>query len=344
MDLRSRAEALRGERVPFVLATVVRASPPTPAKPGDEALVLEDGTVLGFVGGECVHSRLVMQAIACVESGEAVLMRVVPHPGGGTSEPGTVAFHNPCLSGGALEIFLRPVLPPAVLVIHGSAPIARALASLASAIGEAVAPWDGSLPEGTTAVVVASHGRGEEPVLEAAVRAGVPYVGLVASRRRGKAVVAGLDLSDSERERIRTPAGLDLGARTPGEVAVSILAEMVAALQRGDHPGRGQAGGGSQRGDRALTGRASSSSRDGAGAARGQAVDAAVDPVCGMPVEDGEASPYLDHEGARYWFCGTGCRRAFAADRRPFLERQDATGPAPPVGSPEGGTGQSASC
>jgi xanthine dehydrogenase accessory factor len=151
------------------------------------------------------------------------------------------------------------------------------------------------LPADTTAVVVASHGRDEPAVLEAAVRAGVPYIGLVASRRRGEAVMASLDLNPQQQALIRSPAGLDIGARTPGEVALSILAEIVSTRprRRVDQAEKGSPPGSAS----ALT---------------------AVDPVCGMAVVAVDTSLHVDHDGTRYWFCGSGCLQAFTADPSNF--------------------------
>ena len=153
-----------------------------------------------------------------------------------------------------------------------------------------------------SAVVVASHGRDEEDALVAALGASVPYVGLVASRRRGSAVVAGLEVDEDARARVRTPAGLDLGARTPEEVAVSILAEIVQTRPR--VKARGGPGPGSAQ----------------AAEADDASVGTAVDPVCGMSVAMVEASLHYEVKGqsevhgVRYWFCGSGCLRAFADD------------------------------
>ncbi len=134
--LLERVSALRAERQPFVVATVVRAERPTSAKPGDAALVLADGTVDGFVGGECAEASVRAQALATLASGEPVLLRVTPEPA--PDVQGTVTVHNPCLSGGTLEIFLEPSVPPPLLVVHGRAPIAAALAGLAERLGWAV--------------------------------------------------------------------------------------------------------------------------------------------------------------------------------------------------------------
>ncbi|MGH8975761.1 MAG: XdhC family protein [Acidimicrobiia bacterium] len=288
-EVQERAGALRRDRVPFVHARVVRAERPTSAKPGDEALVLADGTVEGFVGGTCAESTIRAQALALLDSGETLVLRITPTEEPGRTDPaGTVTAFNPCLSGGTLEIFLEPVIPAPLVCVHGDTPIARALLALGDPLGYHMVPWDPERGAEAAAVVVASHGREEERILEAALTAGVPYVGLVASRKRGEAVVASLYAETGTRSRVRTPAGLDIGARTPEEVALSILAEIVAIRPRPSA--------------RAL------SPDDGA------SPGTAVDPVCGMTVDMGATALHLDHEGTRHWFCGTGCLRAYADD------------------------------
>lgn len=126
----------------------------------------------------------------------------------------------------------EPVEQPRV-VVHGNTPIARAVLSLAVALGYHAEAYDGAVLAGAAGVVTATHGGpDEEDVLRAAVAAGVPYIGLVAQRSRGEAVVAGLGLDEAAAARIHTPAGLDIGARTPEEVALAILAEMVNVRPR----------------------------------------------------------------------------------------------------------------
>jgi len=306
-DVPATAERLRAERRPFVLATVVRAERPTSAKPGDSAVVLDDGTVVGFVGGECAEASVAAQALAALRSDEPVLLRITPdaEPAGGVAlaEAGAVTVHNPCLSGGRLEIFLEPALPPPALVVHGDAPIARAVRELAAWLGYAAAAWDpdAGLLDDTVAVVAASHGGGEGEVLRAAVRAGVPYVGLVASPRRGAAVLDALELAPDERARIDTPAGVDIAAATPREVALSIMTSVVARRPR--------ASGGDD---------AQPASSPVPPAATAPVAATALDPVCGMAVA-ATGTRHLDHEGTRYWFCGAGCEQAFRADPASFL-------------------------
>ncbi|MEV5891457.1 XdhC family protein [Nonomuraea fuscirosea] len=240
-DLEARVASLRSSRVPYVLATVVRARRPTSAKAGDRALVLSDGTIEGFVGGICATDTVRAQGLRLLRTGDSTLLRITPEAEAAHEEEGLVAVGQPCLSGGTLEIFLEAVLPPVLVRVHGDGPIARALVAVGAALGYTVESA-GPIAAGTTAmplaagttamplaadtaaVLVASHGVGEEPVLREALKRGVPYIGLIASRKRGAAVLARVEGG----ERVHVPAGLDIGARTPGEVAVSVYAEVIA--------------------------------------------------------------------------------------------------------------------
>jgi xanthine dehydrogenase accessory factor len=217
--------------VPFVQATVVRAGKPASVRAGATALVLGDGTIEGFVGGHCAEPSVRLHALHALETGDALLLRIEPGTGDEAAVDGAITVHNPCISGGALEIFLEPHLPKARVHVVGDTPIAIALTELGGSLGyDVVATATGDIDPSIddAAVVDASHGRDEEPALSAALDAGVPYVGLVASRKRGAAVLASLTVSDDDRARVHTPAGLDIGARTPHEIALSILAEIVA--------------------------------------------------------------------------------------------------------------------
>jgi xanthine dehydrogenase accessory factor len=217
--LANRAAALEAERVPYVQAVVVRAARPASVQVGATALVHPDGTIEGFIGGHCAEPSVRLHALRVLETGEPLLLRIEPGTGDQDASEGAVTVHNPCISGGALEIFLEPHVPKPRLHVVGDTPIAHALSELARAVGYDIGSGD------EAAVVVASHGRDEERALEDALDAGVPYVGLVASRKRGQAVLATLEVPDG---RVHTPAGLDIGARTPEEIALSILAEIVA--------------------------------------------------------------------------------------------------------------------
>jgi xanthine dehydrogenase accessory factor len=209
---------------------------------------------------------------------------------------GAVTVKNPCLSGGTLEIFLEPHIPPATLRVVGRSPIAKALADLAQRLGyaaELCAPDDAEPRADDAAVVVASHGHEEERVLAAALRDGVPYVGLVASDVRGTAVRESLDLPDELRTQLHTPVGLDIGAETPEEIALAILGEIVALRRAGDAAVQAEL------------------------AASAPAAAVATDPVCGMEVAVSDASIQVEINGERHYFCSEGCRDSFVAQAAP---------------------------
>jgi xanthine dehydrogenase accessory factor len=261
---------------------------------GATALVLGDGTIEGFVGGHCAEPSVRLHALRALETGEALLLRIEPGDGEVDALEGAVTVHNPCISGGALEIFLEPQLPAARVVIAGATPIAVALEQVARAAGfDAVRGEPAEVvPHATdAALVVASHGIDEEVTLARALEAGVGYVGLVASRRRGTAVREALDVPDALRPLLHTPAGLDIGARTAAEVAVSILAQIVGERTAGAHPQPAESP------PLAITMPAT-----------------ATDPVCGMEVVAAEATVHLDDGGRRVYFCCEGCRSTYAAD------------------------------
>jgi xanthine dehydrogenase accessory factor len=291
MSGRVRQLADRGES--FVTATVVRAQSPTSVVAGNVALVLHDGTIEGFAGGACAEHSVRAYALQALESGEALLLRILPFgdaagigPEGRevASEDGAVTVENPCLSGGAIEVFLEPVVPAPRVLVVGDTPIAGALLRIGAELGlDAVAVDGDSLDPrpGDLALVVAAHGRDELHALRAGLDAGLPYVGLVASAKRGDGVIGELrgdGVAAELLERIDVPAGLDIGARTPAEIALSILAKVVAV--RRSSPAT------------AIT---------------------AVDPICGMTVAAVAGTPSVRHEGQTVYFCCEGCKAKFEA-------------------------------
>ncbi len=286
VTISQRAQQLLAARTPFVHATVVRAQPPTSAYPGDEAILLADGTIEGFVGGQCAQNSVRKAALGALQTNESVLLRVLPDGDVHFPEaPGACVVVNPCLSGGSLEIFLTPQLPPPLIRIYGATPIADALARVCAVLGYD-ARADADLTA-ATAVVIATHGGPEAEIIRSALDHGVRYIGLVASGVRGAAILDPLELSEDERARVHTPVGLAIGAKTPAEIAVAIAAELIAGMRGAGRPGPTPA---LHDGPREAT-----------------------DPVCGMTVVIGPGTEHLRRTGVDYWFCGPGCRAAFAA-------------------------------
>lgn len=308
-DLRRRADALDADRVPYVVATVVRAERPTSAKAGDTALVLTDGSILGFVGGECAEASVQAQALVVLRTGEALLLRIDPEtPDAEDADAtpprsGAISVHNPCLSGGTLEIFLDPVLPEPLIVLHGDAPIAHAVADLAEHVGYAVAVArdlaEGGLSD-ADAVVVASHGQ-----------------------RRGRRAAPARWRPASPTSAWSHPRG---GVRRCSTRSISPTTNgRGSPLRRAStsvpgHPRRSRCRS-SPRSSPAV--RERSRTHDGTNA--GSAPDtpspevSAIDPVCGMTVAAIDTTRHHDHEGRRHWFCGSGCAAAFAADPATFI-------------------------
>ena len=298
------AHELSEKGSPYVVATVVRVERPTSVTPGDAALVHDDGTIKGFVGGVCAQHSVRLYSLQAMESGMPLLLRIRPdadHPVTDEADPsateedpsrteevgredGTVTVQNPCLSGGALEVFLEPVLPMPRVVLAGESPIVSALGRLGGELGLAIVS-DREPSVGDLALVVAAHGRDELGVLQAGLEAGVPYIGLVASRKRGAAVIGQLQDLGVDRERlaqIDTPAGIDIGAQSAAEIAVSILARLVEVRRREAV---------------VVTPRARP--------------ETAVDPICGMTVVVGADTPVLIHAGQPIYFCCLGCKLTF---------------------------------
>lgn len=291
MTITERAAELVAQRRRFVQATVVRAQCPTSTRPGDSAIVLPDGTIEGFIGGQCAEESVRATALDVLQHGDSTLLRVLPDDSDDFPEaPGAVTAVNPCLSGGAIEIFLEAKLPAARVHVVGNTPIAEALVSLGGPLGFATdSSLEGSGVAGATAVLIASHGRNEEDTIRGALDAGVGFVGLVASRTRGDAVISSLGLAPDERAVVHSPVGVDIGARTAEEIALSILAAVVKAVRvdgleppkHDDEPER---------------------------------PSTAIDPICGMTVIIGPDTARLEHDGADHWFCNPGCRTRFAEE------------------------------
>ncbi len=289
--LADRAAELMAQGTPFVQATVVRAQCPTSTRPGDSAIILADGSFEGFIGGQCAEGSVRSAAAALFDSGETLLLRILPEGEEDFPESeGAETVVNPCLSGGAVEVFLEPILPSMKVALVGTSPIADAIELFAGHLGFVVQSCDSNALDldDCGAVLISSHGRYEGETIRAALDAGAQFIGLVASKTRGTAVLDELALSDEQRRLVRTPVGIDIGAKTAEEIALSILAELVQAVRKDDIRPK------------------MSRSRN--------RPDSALDPVCGMKVVVGPDTPHLVVDGADQWFCNPGCRKSYAEE------------------------------
>jgi xanthine dehydrogenase accessory factor len=310
--LARRAEQLGAEGAAFVTATVVHVQRPASVEPGNVALVLADGTIEGFVGGMCSEHSVRAYALQALESGNAVLLRILPFSEDGEGSPsdqvaaedGAVVVQNPCLSGGVIEVFLEPVLPAPRVLVVGETPTAAAILLIGAQLGlDAVSVNEDGLDlrPGDLALVVAAHGRDELHTRRRGLEAGLPYIGLVASPKRGTGVLAELrgdGVSESDIARIDVPAGIDIGARTPAEIALSILARIVAVRR-----------------DERTVAAVQTRSAVVAGADASQPAPLAIDPICGMTVAAVAGTLSLTYDGETTYFCCEGCKSKFEAQR-----------------------------
>jgi xanthine dehydrogenase accessory factor len=302
--------AEREER--FAIVTVVRREPPSSAHVGDVALVTERGEYHGWTGGGCTRSSVLLEAMRAIADGKPRLLSLSPEPEGGR-RPGVVFLPMTCESGGTVEIYVEPVLPSARLVLFGGSPAVRVLSRIAHAMGyrvdvvdpdadesafpgaklhRAIAP--DALPRGAH-VLVATMGDKDLEAVEAALSRSPAYLGVIASAKRfallREALLARGVLRESL-ESVAAPAGLDIGARTPEEIAVSIMAQIV------------------ERRNAASKGRSAPAS---------EKPREAVDPVCGMSVAVAGARHTAEVLGVAYYFCCAGCRTKFLAEPARFV-------------------------
>jgi xanthine dehydrogenase accessory factor len=294
-DLFGLALALREAGEAFALATVVRCERPTSAKPGAKALIRADGTLVGWIGGACAEPVVVREALAALRDGQPRFLGLVGDAGEGPGRAeGMLSYAMSCHSGGTLEVYVEPYLPKPRLVIVGHGPVVETLAALGQATDFDVAvlsaadALEPALFTPGTSVVVATHGNFDEDALARALGSGAGYVSLVASRKRAAAVVESLrrsGLSPDRIGRLKAPAGLDIGAVSPAEIAVSILAEIVQA----------------RAGDKAP-------------AALPEPTVEATDPVCGMSVEVSTARYRSQTRSGTVYFCCRRCQELFDAE------------------------------
>lgn len=244
-DLAGVAHSLRSRQEPFVFATIVRTAGTTAAKPGAKAILDAEGRILhGFLGGGCTRGAVKRAALAAIQTGAPRLISVAPEEqltqrgvAAGAEVDGITFARNGCPSRGTIDIFIEPILPMPELVVLGTSPVAQALATLAPQFHWSV---EGTLSEPLTlprlrAIVVATQGQGDLDALTAALQSGANHVAFVGSHKKFASLAPKLIDSGvlaSLVEQVSAPAGLDIGAVTPEEIALSILAELIQVRRK----------------------------------------------------------------------------------------------------------------
>lgn len=300
---------------PFVLATVVWCERPTSAKPGAQAIIQENGQMTGWIGGSCAQPVVLREAARVLhEGGEPYLLRL-GSSGTGIARENVRVFPMTCASGGVLDIYMEPHLIPAQLLLIGDSPVIVELSRMASQLDFAVtqlAQADLSQVQmtGQTYILVATHGQYDEDALEQAMRSPARYIGMVGSRRRAEACRDYLrtdGFTEEQVARLKAPAGLDLGAITPGEIAASILAELVQVRRRGPIAGNVSLAENTQK----------VSEKEPVVLPALPAT--AIDPVCGMMVETANARHRSNLEGHEFYFCCPACKRLFERNPQEYF-------------------------
>jgi xanthine dehydrogenase accessory factor len=306
------AAALTRRGQPFALATVVWRQGPSSGQQGSRAVITAEGDLHGWIGGACAEPVVIREARQVITEGvPRLLLLGTPDQFGAAVPDGMTVVPIACQSEGALEVYIEPVLPAPHLVIVGRSPMVQTLADLARVLGWRTTVLDRGAfsaadADESSMVVVATQGHGDEEAVEQAAAARPAYLGLVGSAKRGAAVLGYLTdrgVPQEQLDRVRVPAGLDLGRTSHREIAVAILAELVQLRASGA----------------VLPGGATSAATAGRGAAE-QAPTGVADLVCGMAVT-ADASGYpLEHEGVTYYFCCAGCRRSFQENPAAYLK------------------------
>jgi xanthine dehydrogenase accessory factor len=312
----------RGE--PFAAVTVVRNEAPSSGKRGDKAIVGRDGVLRGWVGGGCVYAIVMKEVGEALTDGKPRLVRVSPEPQTAASE-GVKEYKMTCHSGGSIDLYIEPVMPQPHLIVLGKSVIGRALLKVAKAVGyrltvvnEDAAPaafpdadaWrtnfdlSGIAFDAATFIVVATQGDNDEHALEAALSVISRYVGFVGSRKKRDGVFDYLKtkgFEDAQLAAVHAPVGLDIAGKTPEEVAVSILAEIIAEYRTKDTshlkfpvPQK-------------TTFETAAKADDGL-------PQIITNPVCSMPISKGMAKYILEHKGETFYFCCDGCKIKFEAE------------------------------
>jgi xanthine dehydrogenase accessory factor len=310
-----KASELRAADCPFAVAIVVKYQAPVSGKPGDKAIIQPDGKVWGWIGGGCVQPLVLREALQAMKEGNPRIVHIAPSA---DSEPemGSANYAMSCHGGGAIDVYIEPVLPKSWILIFGRSPAAQSLSKLGKAVGYGIGVvshgatrelfpdadfiakeiTSGQIhSDSETFIVVATQGEHDEEALEQALRTDARYISFIASHAKAQKVIGLLAEKGASPQmlgRIKAPAGLSIGTSSSQEIAVSIIAEIIQAKKPcpPDNSRREESD-------------------------PGEVSPPAVDPVCGMAVEASGSTYRSEYEGRSFYFCCAGCKRTF--DQRP---------------------------
>jgi xanthine dehydrogenase accessory factor len=298
---------LGSKDIPFVVVGVLKTTGPTAIKTGNKAIILADGSIEGWVGGHCTENQIVENALECLKEGASRSLNLTT------------------CQGGRMDVYLEPYLPKRRLLIFGHVPIASALCHLAKSLNFSVTIVDtgstkdrfpdadlvlGSFDElkerglnpPQTFAVIATMGERDQEYAQKLVKLGIPYIGVVAGRKRASEVLSYLrtvGLTEAETARVKSPAGIYIRAVTAEEIALSIMSEII------DHA-------------RANPDQQAMSVVR-VGARSPSPSDQKVDPICGMLVDLATVENSVDYQGEKVYFCSESCKDTFLSSPEKYI-------------------------
>ncbi len=306
---------LSKKRVSFATAVVVKHDTPISGKSGDKAIILNDGSLLGWIGGGCTNPIVIKEGLSALNSGKSKLIVIDPEKNSDNS-PGEKHFQMSCHSGGSLSVYIEPVFPRPLIVVMGNSPVAKSLLRFSSELGyQTIWAVDSLLKDKKFAVdkvmegfdlkdinlsspcfiIICTQGESDMEALEAALETSVDYLAFVGSRRKTnflKNELSEIGISQEKLEKVVNPAGMDLNARTPAEIALSILAEIVK-IHRNEKPSINEFH-------------------------PEQKLDF-IDPICGMKVNTDDTKHFIKYKEKDYYFCCKGCKTKFEKNPEHYL-------------------------
>jgi xanthine dehydrogenase accessory factor len=317
----TKAQELKDKNQPYATAFIVRREIPSSGKPGDKAIITPSGKIHGWIGGGCTRGIVLKEALEAIRENKPRLVSITP--GQDVAAFGnTKTYKMTCQSGGKVEVYIEPVLPNPKLVIFGTSHIAMALAKIAKAMDYRVdvvvdnpdphvfsgvdtlraldeLPENG-IPEDAF-VIVCTQGERDLEALHRAIQANPQYLAFVSSLRKANSIftdLRGLGVTFDQLAKIKTPAGLDLGAKTPDEVAISILAQVIQQ-HRSEK----------ENVDKEVARQEETALSE----------EYYINPVCNIPVQKSSAKHVLEYEGEKVYFCCDGCKVSFEKNPEQYM-------------------------
>ena len=326
-DFFDKLAELRKRNEPFVTATVVRREVPSSGKSGDKAIIDKYGVITGWIGGGCVKGIILKEADDAIKSGRSRLVKV----GQSLTEEkkeGVVDYKMTCMSEGTVEVFIEPILPAPHLIVMGKTAIAKALVKMAKSAGYRVTAVAAEATPATfekcdelitqikleqvrispsSSIVVCTQGDQDEEAIEQAMRQKCAYIGFVASNKKKAGVFDYLEqkgMDKKQLEMIKSPAGIDITAKRPEEVAISILAEIIQIQN-----------------NRPVGAESFIDQSDEGGSEPSVKPAYYINPVCGVPVDKNSPKHIIEYKGQKVYFCCDGCKVKFEAEPAKYMTK-----------------------